>query len=117
MRSQKSEAQKAKHDQKAKRIQKWDARVLLTGDLKHLNPHDELYQITWSKKSKDVIFENWGASFSYPKILEFLTFFEKSPNMRMKVMKLFLAQGVSFWTSCAINNFLFYNAPVGRSVL
>ena len=48
---------------------KWDARVHLTRDLKHLNPHDELYQITWSKTPKNDIFQKWDASFFYPKIL------------------------------------------------
>ena len=56
---------------------KWDARVHLTRDLKHLNPHDELYQITWSKGLKNVIFQKWGARFFYPQNLKKLTYFEK----------------------------------------
>ena len=53
---------------KTKRLQKWDARVLLTRDLKHPNQHNELYQITYTKPPKNVIFLKWGASFFYPKI-------------------------------------------------
>ena len=41
--------------QKRTILQKWDARVHWTRDLKHLNPHDELYQITWSKWLKNGI--------------------------------------------------------------
>ena len=49
-------------------LQKWDARVHLTRDLKHMNPHDELYQITLLKTSKNVIVEKCHALFFYPKI-------------------------------------------------
>ena len=47
-------------------LQKWDARVHLTRDLKHLNQHDELYQITWSKWLKNGILKKWVAPFFYP---------------------------------------------------
>ena len=40
----------------------------MTRDLKHMNPHDELYQITLLKTSKNVIFEKCHAPFFYPKI-------------------------------------------------
>ena len=40
----------------------------MTRDLKHMNPHDEPYQITLSKTSKNVIFEKCHAPFFYPKI-------------------------------------------------
>ena len=49
-------------------LQKWDARVHLTRDLKQLNQHDELYQITLSKTPKNVIFQKWDAPFFYPKL-------------------------------------------------
>ena len=49
-------------------LQKWDARVHLTRDLKHLNQQDELYQITLSKWFKDVIFKNGVLRFSTTKI-------------------------------------------------
>ena len=51
-------------------LQKWDARVHLTRDLKHLNPHDELYLITWLKRLKNVILKKWVAPFFYPQILK-----------------------------------------------
>ena len=49
-------------------LQKWDARVHLTRDLKHMNPHDELYQITLLKTSKNVILKNAMLHCSTPKI-------------------------------------------------
>ena len=52
-------------------LQKWDARVHLTRDLKHLNQRDELYLITWSKWLKNVILKKWGAPFFYPQIVMF----------------------------------------------
>ena len=52
---------------KLKRLQKWDARVHLTRDLKQLNQHDELYQITLSKTPKNVIFQKWYSLFFYHK--------------------------------------------------
>ena len=55
---------------KKKMLQKWDARVHLTRDLKHMNPCNELYQIRGSKSLKNVIFQKWGASFFYPKKLK-----------------------------------------------
>ena len=69
-------------------LQKWDARVHLTRDLKHLNPHDELYQITWSNTPNNVIFQNWGASFVYPQILKKVSCFEKKEKMEPKVTKM-----------------------------
>ena len=57
---------------------KWDARVHLTRDSKHLNPHDELYQITWFKGLKNVIFQKRGAPFFYPQNLQKNTYFEKN---------------------------------------
>ena len=61
-------------------LQKWDARVHLTRDLKHMNPHDELYQITLLKTSKNVIFEKCDAPFFYPK-------FDKNMKNGKKVTK------------------------------
>ena len=61
-------------------LQKWDARVHLTRDLKHMNPHDELYQITLLKTSKNVIFEKCHAPFFYPK-------FDKKMKNRKQVTK------------------------------
>ena len=52
---------------KQKMLQKWDARVHLTRDLKHSNPHDELYKISLTKTPKNVIFQTLGAPFFYPK--------------------------------------------------
>ena len=61
-------------------LQKWDARVHLTRDLKHMNAHDELYQITLLKTSKNVIFEKCHAPFFYPQI-------GKKWKMKKKVTK------------------------------
>jgi hypothetical protein len=69
--------------QKLKRLQTWDARVHLTRDLKLLNQHDELYQITLSKKPKNVIFQEWGAPFFYPKKLKNIqNIFNKTKNFK-----------------------------------
>ena len=70
---------------KLKRLQKWDARVHLTRDLKQLNQHDELYQITLSKTSKNVIFQKWYSSFLYPNISEKS---RNCPQKNKKVTKL-----------------------------
>ena len=69
MRRQKEKPQVI-NDQNTKRRQKWDARVHLTRDLKQLNQHDELYQITLSKTPKNVILKKWYSPFFHPTISE-----------------------------------------------
>ena len=65
-------------------LQKWDARVHLTRDLKHLNQHDELYQITWSKWLKNVILEKWVAPCFYPQCFKIFNCFSKSEKNEAK---------------------------------